>query len=96
MPGLPSQVWVAGHDGRALIRADAIAAVDNGHGRVTAQLSSVGEHDVLLAVGTDDAPVPDDFHRQLIRAVAEAADAGGAQLIHAYCDDGWRWVTGPV
>lgn len=96
MTGLPSQVWVAGQDGRALIRADAIVAVDNGHGGVTVQVSGLGEHDVLLAVSTDDAAVPDDFHRQLIRAVAEAADAGGAQLIQASCDDGWRWATGPV
>ncbi|HEV7931791.1 MAG TPA: hypothetical protein VGP70_05645 [Actinomadura sp.] len=93
-----SQVWVAGRDERALIRAEAIVAVtmdENGH--VTAHLPGVGQHDVPLAAGSAETPIPDDFHRQLIRAVAESADASGAQLIRAHCDDrGWRWVTGPL
>ena len=96
MSGFQSQVWVADQDGRALIRADAIVAVGHAGGQVTARLAAVNEPEVLLATGSDDAPVPDDFHRQLIRAVAESADAGGAQLIRAHGDDGWRWVTGPV
>jgi|SRR3569833_1384170 hypothetical protein len=98
MSGSQSQVWVAGHDGRTLIRADAIMAVRQEAGQVTARLAGPDGLEVLLAAGTDDdAPIPDDFHCQLIRSVAEAAYAGGARLICAYRDDGgWRWVTGPV
>jgi hypothetical protein len=96
MFGSQSQVWVADQDGRVLIRADTIVAVGHGGGRVTARLAGANEPEVLLAAGSDDAPVPDDFHRQLIRAVTESDDTGGAHLIRAHPDGGWRWVTGPV
>jgi hypothetical protein len=98
MSGSQSQVWVGGHDGRTLIRADAIMAVGQAGGQVTARLAGPDGLEVLLAAGTDDdTPIPDGFHRQLVRAVAEAAYAGGARLIRAYRDDGgWHWVTGPV
>lgn len=93
-----SQVRVAGHDGRTPIRADAIMAVGQEDGQVTARLAGADGLEVLLVAGTDDdAPILDGFHRQLIRAVAEAAYAGGARLILANRDDGgWHWVTGPV
>jgi hypothetical protein len=98
MSGSQSQVWVAGHDGRTLIRADVIMAVGQEDGQVTARLAGPDGLEVLLGDGTgDDAPIPDDFHCQLIRAVAEAAYAGGGRLIRAYREDGgWHWVTGPV
>jgi hypothetical protein len=98
MAGSQSQVWVASQDGRALFRAEMIVAVAiDQHGYVTAQLPGAGQHDVPLTAGSADAPIPDDFHRQLIRAIAQSADASSAQLIHAHCDDrGWRWVTGPL
>jgi hypothetical protein len=96
MAGSHSHVWVAAQDGHTLIRADAIVAVGRGAGQVTAQLTGVGEPEVVLVAGADDAPIPDDFHRQLVRAVAEAAHAGGARLIRAIADDGWVWTTGPV
>jgi hypothetical protein len=96
MSGSQSQVWVAGQDGHTLIRADTIVAIGHGGGTVTARLAGVDGPEVLLAAGSDGAPVPDDFHRQLIRAVTESDDTGGAHLIRAHRDGGWRWVTGPV
>jgi hypothetical protein len=96
MFGSQSQVWVAGQDGYTLIRADAIVAVGNVDGKVTARLAGVDGAEVVLAAGSDGAPVPDGFHRQLIRAVTESDDTGGAHLIRAHRDGGWRWVTGPV
>lgn len=74
MSGSQSQVWVAYHDGHTLIRADAIMAIGQEDGQVTARLAGPDGLEVLLADGTgDDMPIPDDFHCQLIRAVAEAA-----------------------
>jgi hypothetical protein len=41
---------------------------------------------------------PDDFHRQLARAVAGLSDAAGAFLVRAAHDEtrGWQWVGEPL
>ena len=41
---------------------------------------------------------PDDFHRQLIRVIAELSDAAGAFLVRAVHEEtrGWQWVTEPL
>ncbi len=41
---------------------------------------------------------PDDFHRQLVRVVAELSDAAGAFLVRAvYLETrGWQWVSEPL
>jgi hypothetical protein len=38
---------------------------------------------------------PDDFHRQLIRVIAELSDAAGTFLVRAVHDEtrGWQWAT---
>jgi hypothetical protein len=39
-----------------------------------------------------------DFHRQLIRVIAELSDAAGAFLVRAAHDEtrGWQWVSEPL
>ena len=41
---------------------------------------------------------PDDFHRQLVRVVAELSDAAEAFLVRAVYHEtrGWRWVSEPL
>ena len=41
---------------------------------------------------------PDDFHRQLIRVVAQLADAAQAAVVRPAWDEhqGWHWVTEPL
>ena len=40
---------------------------------------------------------PDDFHRQLVRVVAQLADAAQATVVSPVSDDhGWRWATEPL
>jgi hypothetical protein len=41
---------------------------------------------------------PEDFHRQLIRVIAELSDAAGAFLVRAVHDEtrGWQWVSEPL
>jgi len=41
---------------------------------------------------------PGDFHRQLIRAVAQLSDAAGAFLVRPVHHEtrGWQWVSEPL
>jgi len=94
-------VWVANDDGTEIVRARDISV---------ASLDYDGNVNVRLAVA-DGAVVtvvehrahreerrPDDFHRQLIRVIAELSDAAGAFLVRAVHDEtrGWQWVTEPL
>ena len=92
------EVWVANDEGSEIVRARDIASATLDYdGNVTVRL-----------VGGDSAPVtvaghrahrdedrPGDFHRQLIRLVAELSDAAGAFLVRAAHDEtrGWHWVS---
>ena len=71
-------VWVAKDDGSDLVRAEAIVAVGRDYtGSVTVRLSG-GEASAvtLVAVASHEGKhTPDDFHRQLIRVVAQLSDA---------------------
>lgn len=99
MGGTAPEVWIAASNGRDMIRADAIVVVrlDEEGGRVTAQLHDEAKVSVTLVEGTTGANPPADFHRQLIRAVAELADSSGAQLVRPLRDDrGWHWTTEPL
>jgi hypothetical protein len=97
MSGTTPQVWMMTSDGCGLIRADAIVVVQLRDGKVIAQLSDAAQAAIPLAVDTAGASMPADFHRQMIRTVAELADASGAQFVRAHHDDhGWRWVTEPL
>ena len=83
-------VWVANDDGTEIVRARDISV---------ASLDYDGNVNVRLA-GADGAVVtvvahrahheerrPDDFHRQLIRVIAELSDAAGAFLVRAVHDE---------
>jgi hypothetical protein len=94
-------VWVAADDGRAIARAAAIAWVDiDDQGSVTAGLGHAGGDPVTLVhPGSEPATHPvGDFHRQLIRVIAQLSDASGAFLVRPAHDEvrGWQWLTEPL
>ena len=45
-----------------------------------------------------DADPAEDFHRQLIRIIAQLSDASGAFLVRPVHDEvhGWQWLTEPL
>jgi len=91
-------VWVAKDDGTDIVRADAIAAVGRDYnGNVTVRLSG-GEQAVVTLVQDqthDAAHTPADFHLQLLRVIAELADAAQPAIIRPVHDEqhGWRWLS---
>jgi hypothetical protein len=91
-------VWVANDEGSEIVRARDIASTILDHdGNVTVRLSG-GDGAVVTIAGHPahrDDRRPGDFHRQLIRLVAELSDAAGAFLVRAVHDEaqGWRWVS---
>jgi hypothetical protein len=94
-------VWVAKDDGSDIVRAEAIIGVGmdyNGH--ITARLAGGdGTTVTLVAADTHDSShPPDDFHRQLLRVIAQLADAAGAFMIRPVCAEpaGWRWISEPL
>jgi hypothetical protein len=91
------EIWIATSDDRNMIRADAIVVVRIDGGRVTAQLHDEAKVSVTLVDGDAGPHPPADFHRELIRAVAELADTGEAHLVRPHRDDrGWRWTAEPL
>jgi hypothetical protein len=93
-------VWVAKDDGSELVRAEAIAAASRDYtGTVTVRLSGGEQSAVtLVTVASHEGKhTPEDFHRQLIRAVAQLADTAQAAVVHPVWDDqGWAWVIEPL
>lgn len=94
-------VWVAKDDGSDIVRAGAIAAVGRDYnGTVTARLAGgEGSAVTLVAVVSHEGKqTPDDFHRQLIRVVAQLSDAAGAAMVRPAWDkpQGWHWVIDPL
>jgi hypothetical protein len=94
------EVWVAKDDGSDLIRADTIVAVGRDYtGTVTIRLSG-GEGlavTLVTVVSHEGKHTPDDFHRQLIRVVAQLSDAAGAAVVRPVWDEhGWSWATEPL
>ncbi len=98
MRGTASEVWIAARDGCDFVRADAIVMLRlDRTGRLTAQLRDDAKVSVTLLEDSSDAHPPVDFHRQLLRTVAELADSGDAQVVTARQEGGtWRWVTEPL
>jgi hypothetical protein len=94
------EVWVAKEDGSDLVRAEAIVGVGRDYtGTVTARLAGgEGSAVTLVTVASHEGKhTPDDFHRQLVRAVAQLADAAQAAVVSpVWDDDGWRWATEPL
>jgi hypothetical protein len=94
-------VWVAKDDDSELVRAEAIAAVSRDYtGTVTVRLSGGEQSAVALVtvVSHEGKHTPEDFHRQLIRVVAELADTAQAAVVRAVWDDdqGWAWAIEPL
>ncbi|WP_344895549.1 hypothetical protein [Actinomadura meridiana] len=52
-------------------------------GGLTAQLRDAVKVGVPLLEGSSGVRPPDDFHRRLVRAVAELAGSSGGQLVRA-------------
>ena len=94
------EVWVAKDDGSELVRAETIAAVSRDYtGTVTVRLSGGEESAVTLVtvVSHEGKHTPDDFHRQLVRVVAQLADTAQAAVIRPVWDEqGWTWATEPL
>jgi hypothetical protein len=92
-----SEVWVAKDDGTELVRAGTIAAVSRDYtGTITVRLSGGEQPAVTLVtvISHEGKPTPEDFHRQLIRAVAQLADTAQAAVVRPVWDDhGWRWAN---
>ena|SRR5437764_8246249 len=94
-------VWVAKDDASDIIRTDAIAGVGRDYnGNITARLAGgEGSAVTLVAPGTSDRPhTPDDFHRQLIKMIAELSHTAEAMIVRPVCEEGhgWRWVNEPL
>jgi hypothetical protein len=94
-------VWVAKDDGSDIIRAEAIAGVGRDYnGNVTARLAGgAGAAVTLVDFGAHDgSPTPGDFHRQLLKVVAELSDTAQAAMVRPVRDEqhGWRWITEPL
>jgi hypothetical protein len=96
-----TDVWVVNDDGTEIIRArDITAAVLDYDGSVTVRLAA-RDGAVVTIVGHrahHDEHRPDDFHRQLIRAIAELSDTAGTFLVRAVHDEthGWQWLAEPL
>lgn len=90
-------VWVAKDDGSDIVRADAIAAVGRDYnGNITARLvGGEGSAVTLVAPAAGGPDTPADFHRQLIRIVAELTHTAEASVVRPVCADegGWQWVN---
>jgi len=95
-----AEVWVAKDDGSELVRAETIVAVGRDYtGTVTIRLSGAeGPAVALVTVASHEGKhTPDDFHRQLVRVVAQLADTAQATVVSpAWDDHGWRWATEPL
>ncbi|HZB34331.1 MAG TPA: hypothetical protein VE465_29475 [Streptosporangiaceae bacterium] len=94
MSGTAPEIWIASSDGLNMVRADALVVVRFDRGRVTAQLHDEAKVTVTLVDGSAGPHPSPDFHRQLIRVLAELTDSTGAHLVRPLSDDrGWRWTT---
>ena len=90
-------VWVAKDDGTEIIRAQDIAAVSlDYNGNVTARLAGGDVALVTLVAHRThhDEHRPEQFHRELIRVLAELSDASGAHLVRPVRHEarGWEWI----
>lgn len=96
-----TDVWVANDEGTEIVRARDIASASLDYdGNVTVRLTA-GDGVVVTIAGHrthHEVHRPDDFHRQLIRVVAELSDAAGPFLVRAVHHEGrgWQWVSEPL
>jgi hypothetical protein len=91
---------VSKDDSSDIVRAEAIAGVGRDYnGNVTARLvGGEGAAVTLADPGAHGSPTPDDFHRQLLKVVAELSDTAQATLVRPVHDEqhGWRWIAEPL
>ena len=96
-----TDVWVANDDGTEIVRArDIIGASLDYDGNVTVRLTGADGAAVTIAGhrAHQEQPRPDDFHRQMVRVIAELSDAAGPFLVRPVHHEtrGWRWVSEPL
>ena len=96
-----TDVWVANDEGSEIVRARDIAGASLDYdGNVTVRLTGQDGGVVTLAGhrAHRDEHKPDDFHRQLIRVIAQLSDAAGAFLVRPVHHEtrGWQWVSEPL
>jgi hypothetical protein len=93
-----TDVWVANDEGNEIVRARDIASASLDHdGNVTVRLTG-GDGAVVTIAGHrthNERHRPDDFHRQLVRVIAELSDAAGPFMVRAVHQEarGWQWVS---
>ncbi len=93
-----ANVWVANDEGTEIICArDIVGASLDYDGNVTVRLTG-GDGTVVTIAGHrthHEEQRPDDFHRQLIRVIAELPDAAGSLLVRPAHHEtrGWQWVS---
>ena len=91
-------VWVAKEDGTEIVRARDITSVSlDYNGNVTVRLVSASTTVVTLVEHRthEDEHRPEQFHRELIRIIAELSDASGAHVVRPvhHKTRGWEWVS---
>ena len=95
-----TDVWVANDEGTEIVRARDIAGVSLDYdGNVTVRLTS-GDGAVVTIAGHRTHPQhrPDDFHRQMVRVIAQLSDAAGPFLVRPVHHERrvWQWVSEPL
>ncbi len=96
-----TEVWIANDEGTEIVRAHdiAVASLDY-NGNVNVRLDGADGAVVTIVAhrAHHEEARPDDFHRQLIRVIAELSDAAGAFLVRPVHEEtrGWQWVTEPL
>ncbi len=89
-------IWVAKDDGSDLVRATAIASAGRDYnGNITVRLSG-GDLAVVTLVadpGHDHGHTPGDFHRRLLKVIAELSDTAEPAVIRPEhsAELGWQW-----
>jgi hypothetical protein len=96
-----TDVWVANDEGTEIVRARDIAGASLDYdGNVTVRLTGADGAVVTIAGHRThhEEHRPGDFHRQLIRLIAELSDGAGAFLVRAVHHEtrGWQWVSEPL
>ncbi len=96
-----TDVWVANDEGTEIVRARDIAGASLAYdGNVTVRLTGADGAVVTIAGHRThhEQQRPDDFHRQLVRVIAELSDAAGAFLVRAVHHEtrGWQWISEPL
>jgi hypothetical protein len=96
-----TDVWVSNDEGTEIVRArDIIGASMDYDGNVTVRLTGADGAAVTIAGHRthQEQHRPDDFHRQMVRVIAELSDAAGPFLVRPVHHEtrGWQWVSEPL